>query len=189
MNLQRYLATRAGALHENALQRGVTLGLVVIILVLSFALTRRDVRIELVPSPLAGTTQLSAEAASGELKLAWGLSIVNLIGNVSPRNAPFLQKTLPSYFAPQLYAHLIDALEAQAKQIGDEQLSVRFIPTSSRWDEARQRVVISGDITTSGVRGSSEQSVRTYELGFTVRDYRVLVDAFDVYEGAPKSRP
>ncbi len=186
MNLTRYLTTRAAALRENQLQRGVAAGLVAIILVLSIALVRRDVRIELVPSPLAGTTQLSAEAASGELKLAWGLSIVNLIGNVSPRNAPFLQKTLPAYFAPQLYARLVDALEAQAKQIGDEQLSVRFVPTSSRWDESRQRVVISGDITTSGVRGTSEQSLRTYELGFVVRDYRVLVDAFEVYEGAPR---
>lgn len=189
MNLARYLETRAGALRENQIQRGIALGLVAVLLLLSIALVRRDVRIELVPSPLAGTTQLSAEAASGELKLAWGLSIVNLIGNVSPRNAPFLQKTLPAYFAPSLYARLVDALEVQVKQIGDEQLSVRFVPTSSRWDETRQRVVISGEITTSGVRGSSEQSLRTYELGFTVRDYRVLVDSFEVYEGGPKSGP
>ena len=47
-----------------------------------------------------------------------------------------------------------------------------------------EKVVVTGELVIRGLRGAERREIRTYEMGFIVRDYTVLLDELRVIDGA-----
>jgi hypothetical protein len=71
----------------------------------------------------------------------------------------------------------------------EEQLTIAFDPMNSRWDPARNSVLITGEHRIRGLRGAERREVKTYEMRFVVSNYRVLLDHLDVHDGATPPPP
>ena len=186
MRLSDFLGSWEGTRLENQAHRKSNLLLVFSNILLAIALIRSDVTVRLAPTPLEGEAKIASDSASENLKISWGLYITTLIGNVTPKNAKFLSDALAPNLSPKIYRDVVSAVESQAKQVAEEQLTISFQPGNAFWEPAKSRVIVSGELVTSGVRGESHREPRTYELGFVVQNYRVLLDTIDFYPGPYK---
>jgi conjugal transfer pilus assembly protein TraE len=187
MRFSNFLDTWEGAQRENRLHRLANPLLALIVLILVLALAVKDRTVVLVPPNLEREGAISSEAATEAVKTSWALYLTTLIGNVTPKSASFLSEALAPNLSPRIYRTVIASVEDQAKQIALEQLTISFHPTLARYESAIDRVIVTGEIVTSGLRGEKQREQRTYEMGFVVQNYRVLLDDLEVYKGVYKT--
>lgn len=189
MKLKDYLRTREGALAENRVGRLSILILVVANVLLVGALAAKSQTVVLVPPTLEERSVVDARAASDEMKVAWGLYLAGTLGNVTPRSSEFLKTNVSRFLSPRLYRSVVDGIEQQATQIREEQITLQFMPTLAKYDPEIEKVVVTGELVIRGLRGAERREIRTYEMGFIVRDYTVLLDELRVIDGAWKKAP
>jgi conjugal transfer pilus assembly protein TraE len=166
------------------LQKIINSVLAVSILVLAFAISNKSTTVVMIPPHLQAQGELGPDHASEEIQVAWGLYIANMLGNVTPKTVGFLNSALAPSLSGRMYQPVLSSLEEQAESIRVEQLTVRFTPNGASFDRPRNRVVITGEHITQGVRDSAIREERTYEMAFIVKGYRVLLDDIKVYRGA-----
>lgn len=183
MKLAQYSQTLGGALKENQLSRLVILGLVVSnLLSLFIALSKHDI-VVMVPPGLSTKSELAHNQASAGIKESWATYIAMMLGNVTPRTAPYLTETLGKFIAPGAYKTILDAISTQTKLIQDQQVTIQFVPNEVFYLPAKDVVVVSGEFSMRGMRDAERQMVRTYEIGIGVQDYMVRMTSLKVYEG------
>jgi conjugal transfer pilus assembly protein TraE len=90
--------------------------------------------------------------------------------------------------APPIYHNVLGAIEDQVDMIKREQVTVRFSPTAAKVDPSTGHVLVTGDLTTTGVQGTSQSEVRTYDMNLIVFNYRILLAGIDVYKGGPHNQ-
>lgn len=184
MKLKDYLRTREGALAENKVGRVTIIVLALANVLLVGALSTKTQTVVMVPPTLEERSEVAAREASAEIKVAWGLYLANTLGNVTPRTSEFLKTNVSRFLSPRLYRAVVDGIEEQAKQIRDEQITLQFMPTLARYDADIGKVIVTGELVIRGLRGAERREIRTYEMGFIVRDYTVLLDELRVIDGA-----
>lgn len=128
MTLTRFRQTWQSLVAENRFHRGLLLGLLVTNLLTLMALLQAERTVVLVPPILEQQVNVAREAASQEVKEAWGLFVTELLGNVTPTNAPFLHQTLEPLLSPGLRREVAQVLEAQVAELRRDRVSVRFSP-------------------------------------------------------------
>lgn len=188
MNLKTFLDSWRGAQVENRSNRLLMAGLLTANVILAFGATSRDIRVELPPTPLPKEASITATGASPELQTAWAMYITTLLGNVDPKSAKFLTEALASNLSPAIYNEVIAAIDQQADLLREEQLSVSFTPSATQYDSKRSIVAITGEQVTTGANRESQRILRTYELGFVVQNYKMLLSDLDVYDGRYQPR-
>ena len=186
MNLTDYLKTRDGALKENRFHRYAVLLLSITVLILGFGSVLKRQAVVLVPPTLEEQATVEAGGASQQMQIAWGMYIASLIGNVTPTSAQFLKGNVGRYLSPALYRDVVSTIDEQVKQINDEQVTLQFIPKNATYDASTRFVYINGEFISRSVRGAERRGTRTYEFGFSVRNYQVLVNHLRVCEGQCK---
>jgi conjugal transfer pilus assembly protein TraE len=177
------------ALRENRLTRWIVAGQVLAMLVMAYGWASTDQRVVIVPPGLSTEVEISENSASQSLQIAWAQFLANNLGNITPRNADLVLDTIGSHLSPSVYRSVVDRLAEQIKVLKDEQLTIEFDPISSRWDNARRSVLITGEHRIRGLRGAERREVKTYEMRFVVSNYRVLLDHLDVHDGATPPPP
>lgn len=187
MKLNAYLTMWRGVQAENLFHRVSTIGLVLLCILLSTGWLSRHEVVVMLPPQLSKEGFVTNNGASDEILTQWGISIAELLGNVTPATASFLKTSISPMLTPTIYQKAMNAIEEQVKQVKEEQITIRFSPNYARIDPETKTVVIGGELTTTGVRENSQQELRTYEFGLVVQNYRVLIDAINVYKGAPKN--
>ena len=183
MKLSNYLSTREGALKENRVSRIIIATLAGVVLLLSFALVNRTTTVVMVPPTLEAASAVGAGEASKETKIAWGLYLVGVLGNVTPRTAPFVKENVSRHLTPAMYNTLVEAIDAQVKEITQDQLTLSFAPTTARFDDPTGAVVVSGELVVRGLRGQERREMRSYEMKFVTRNYNVMLDSLRIMEG------
>lgn len=183
MKLKDYLRTREGALTENKIGRVSIAILALANVILVGGLATKSQTVVMVPPTLEERSAVAAQEASDELKVAWGLYLAGTLGNVTPRSSEFLKTNVSRFLSPRLYRGVIDGIEQQATQIREEQITLQFMPTLARYDGEIDKVVVTGELVIRGTRGAERREIRTYEMGFIVRDYSVLLDELRVIDG------
>ena len=184
MKLTDYLRTREGALTENKFGRITIAILALANVILVGGLATKTQTVVLVPPTLEERSVIAANEASDETKVAWGLYLAGTLGNVTPRSSEFLKTNVSRFLSPRLYRSVVDGIEQQAAQIREEQITLQFMPTLARYDAEIEKVVVTGELVIRGLRGAERREIRTYEMGFIVRDYTVLLDELRVIDGA-----
>jgi conjugal transfer pilus assembly protein TraE len=183
MKLNQYAQTLGGALKENHLTRYVLLGLVLSNVFLAmFVMSKKDI-VVMVPPNLRERSELAENKASAGLKETWATYVATMLGNVTPRTAPYLVETLGKFIAPAASRELLDGITEQTKTIQDEQVTIQFTPNQVFYLPNKDVVVVSGEFSMRGMRENERRMVRTYEIGIDVSNYMVRVDSLTVYEG------
>lgn len=128
MRLARFLATWRGLTLENRFHRVALLGLVASNLVSTVALLHAERTVVLVPPGLERPVEVARESASREVKEAWALYLAELLGNVSPANAEFLQRALEPLLAPDLRRAVTEVMAYQVREIQRESVTLTYLP-------------------------------------------------------------
>ena len=188
MTLADFLATWRGLPLENRLHRLAVLGLIGSNLITAVALLRADHTVVLVPPVLEGQVSVARESASQEVKEAWALFVAELLGNVSPSSAEFIQKAVDPLLAPSLRRPVLEVMAAQIREIQRERVSMSFNVRAIAYDPPTDRVFVTGVQTTSGPGGKpvARTRTRTYELIVGFAHYRPVVRHLDVYPDEPR---
>ena len=124
MTLSDFLSTWRGLTLENRLHRLAVLGLIGTNLVIAVALLRAERTVVLVPPVLEGQVSVARANASQEVKEAWALFVAELLGNVSPTGAEFLEKALDPLLAPSLRRPVLEVMDQQVREIQRERVSM-----------------------------------------------------------------
>lgn len=186
MTLADFLATWRGLTLENRLHRLAVLGLIGTNLITAVALLRADHTVVLVPPVLEGQISVTRERASQEVKEAWALFVAELLGNVSPSGAEFIQQAVDPLLAPALRRPVLEVMAEQIREIQRERVSMSFNVRAIAYDPPTDKVFVTGVQTTSGPGGKPVARTRTYELIVGFAHYRPVIRHLDVYPGDPK---
>ncbi|MBQ4855726.1 hypothetical protein IMW82_13695 [Rhodanobacter sp. B2A1Ga4] len=183
MKGQTYLDTFRGAVNENKISRLIILGLTIVIFVLSVALFARKQTVVQIPPGLTSPGTLLPDNASPEVKETWGAYFAGALGNVTPRTADFTARMMQPYISASIYKDLMELIARETKTIKDQSVSTSFIPTDVFYVPSQDVVVVSGQYTMRGMEQRAKQSVKTFVLGITIRNYMVSLTSLQTYEG------
>ncbi|MFO1432512.1 MAG: TraE/TraK family type IV conjugative transfer system protein [Candidatus Competibacteraceae bacterium] len=186
MNLHQYLQTWQGTRRENHWSR-----LIILLLVVSNGLawldaSRENTTVVLTPPTLNEAVKVARQSADANYQMAWGLFVAQLLGNVTPGSTELILNALEPLLAPAIYQPVHDAVAEQLASLRQEQVTLAFSPRQTQYDSGADRVYVSGTLTTTGVSGTAQRSERTYEMRFTIKDYRPQLTQLTAYSGPPK---
>lgn len=141
----------------------------------------------LVPPHLNGEVRILADRSSQGYVKAWGLFLAGLLGNISPANVKFVQKSLEPMISPGVYREVTDILNVQAEEILADHISITFEPKSVTFDEESELVFVTGQTRVKGPTGPAKTFLRTYEFLIGMEDYRPSLKWMEMYEGNPRN--
>jgi conjugal transfer pilus assembly protein TraE len=151
----------------------------------ALALTLQHTKVILVPPTLPGEVEIARNQGSGTLKETWALYVAELIGNVTPGNAAFIERSLGPLLDAGIYRDVMALLGSQVTALRADRVSVRFRTREVLYEAKTDRVYVSGEQTSQGPGGNPETHPRTYEFRIAFRHYRPVVEHIDVYAGEP----
>lgn len=187
MKWKNYLRTWEGVRLENTWIRGFVVGLMAIILAMTFLLMRKDTIVTIQPFTLSEEAWISSKQSSQSYQEAWGMALAQIIGNVNPSTVGFLKERLAPLMSARIYQDVMDTLEVQAQDIRKDRVSMRFEPRTVIYEDGT--VFVEG-LSYIRAAGSSQErsSNRVYEFTFNISDYRLEVDYLATYSGRPKTK-
>lgn len=183
-----FLTTWEGLQLENRWSRICTASLLLIVVLLSIKILRKETIIVLQPGTLTTEAWVASKGSSQSYKEAWGLFLAQLVGNVTPNSLEFIKERLQPLLAPKVYQEVMDEVNIQAQQIKKDRLSLRFEPKSVEYEVATGKVFVCGTSFENGAGGRSElRSDRTYEFVITINNYGPLITSISTYSGPPRT--
>jgi conjugal transfer pilus assembly protein TraE len=187
VRLARFLATWRGLTLENRFHRVVLLLLLATNLTTALALVNAERTVVLVPPVLEGPVEVARDSAAREVKEAWALYVAELLGNVSPGNAEFLERAIEPLLAPALRRAVAEVMAYQVGEIQRESVTLTYLPRNVLYEPETDKVFVTGSQTSAGPAGRPQVRVRTYELTLAFRHYRPVVTHLDVYPEEPRT--
>lgn len=151
-------------------------------LILAIAAWRREIVIHLPPSASAEAMVIGERSANQETKIAHGLYLAGLLGNVAPNNAAFIEQSVGRFVTPRAYKTYLGTIQQQVGKIRDEQLSTHFQATEASYDAEADQVSVSGLLTTRGVTDIEQRDYRTFLFRFVTRDHQTLLDELQIVD-------
>lgn len=158
------------------------------------ALSSRE-RIVLVPPHLDKKVEVAWHNASADYLKSFGLYVVTLIGNVTPKNVTLVADSMGAFLDPSIYPQI----RAQIKSLSEDPIFQKanainyFAPDQAIYEvdtNKKQKVFIVGQLVTSSFENSpGSQNSRaefkwvTYEMGVVMRDGRPVITEFTSYPG------
>ena len=139
MNIKQYFSTYQGLQAENRWNRLVTLGLVALCLGETVMLAIRPTVVTIQPWTLTRDAQVTESNASQSYIEAWGLALSELLGNVTPSNVNFIAERLGPLLDPKIYHQVIDAVHANAEELKNDRVTMRFEPRRVKFERVRAR--------------------------------------------------
>lgn len=173
---------------ENVIGR-VTIPLLALGLVIAItAVVNQKPVVTVLPPNMTETAEIAHNDANEATKKAYGLYVVQMMGNVHPGTVDFLVTTMEDVLHPSIYHEVKDGIMDQVNLIQQEDLAISFEPRTVDYWEDTNRVVIHGNRVTEG-RGQENMMERvTYEIKVGVSNYLPQVTYVDVYEGRPERK-
>ena len=105
---------------------------------------------------------IHAGAASQAYFEWWGLSLAELLGNLTPQNLSFVESRLQNLFSPNLYQQVQATLNQQFQQLRDDKVSSEHSvkPSDSLIFEHFQPYFLSSSLATVFCRTGSEADLK-----------------------------
>lgn len=190
MDIKRYLSTFHGMKTEAYFMRLVTTVLLALCLFLAAVLAYRPTIVTIQPWTLSEDAQVTRDDASRSYIEAWGFALSELIGNVSPGNVDFIGDRLKPLLDPKIYHTVLEGLQANAQQLIDDRVTIRFEPRRVTYEKSTGKVYVTGySFVRQGMSFEAEKREdRTYEFVIRIANYAPLIMYIDTYVGQPKTR-
>jgi len=186
MKISHYLATLKGFEDQTQWQRYAILGLGLSNSLTALALLFQHTPVILVPPTLPGEVEVALNHGSSSLKESWGLYLAELLGNVTPGNATFIERSLGPLLDARIYPEVMAILATEVEALKMDRVSVRFKSREVLYDATMDRVFVTGELTSQGPGSAPESRPRTYEFRIGFRHYRPVIEHIDVYPGEPR---
>ena len=173
---------------ENKFLRIGVACLVGVLIVQSVGNMRRDDVITIVPPTMAEQGWLSRSESSSTYSEAWVLYVAMMLGNVTPSNATIVKDAIGPILSPEIYQDAMKALDDQIFLIRQDRVSLTFEPEKVLQDALNpSRYYVTGRSVSEGPTGDKVRNNRTYEVEFSVTNYRPRIDWIATYSGAPRT--
>ena len=156
--------------------------------VLAITLFSHRDAVRLVPPHLNDEVKIISGKSTESYTRAWGLFLAELIGNISPRNIEFVQKSLEPMISPGVYRQITDILNVQSQQIMVDHISITFEPKSVTYEKETNLVFVTGQSQIKGPTGTPRIFLRTYEFEITMDGFRPMLKWIEMYEGNPRDK-
>jgi conjugal transfer pilus assembly protein TraE len=186
MKLPEFLNQYSGMRKERSYSRVIIGVLALACLILAQMASSKKPVVVLVPQNLQGEGTVSENTASANIKKAWGLTVGNLVGNVTPGNVDFVERALEGMLSPQLYHSMLLDIHEQAEAIRGGEISLSFVPAGVYFQASKNIVFVTGETTRTSRFGEPERGRRTFEFVIEVSDYRPSIVEWDAYSGGPR---
>jgi conjugal transfer pilus assembly protein TraE len=186
MKIQDYLQSIEGLQSLNQWQRHAIVALGITNCLTALTLSFQHTKVILVPPSLPAEVEIARNQGSGALKETWGLYVAELIGNVTPGNAGFIEKSLGPLLDAGIYPEVMQILGNQVAALRADRVSVRFRTREVMYEARSDRVFVTGEQTSQGPGSSPETHQRTYEIKIAFRHYHPVIEHIDVYPGDPR---
>ncbi|WP_300500711.1 TraE/TraK family type IV conjugative transfer system protein [Marinobacter sp.] len=189
MNLQNFKKSYAQLVVGQQWTRGMLAMTILALLIAVFALVNKTERVVLQPVTLTDEAWIEEGRASESYKTGWGAYLGMLMGNITPNKLGFIKERLEPLLAPEIYGETMQAFEAQAQDLRDNRISLRFELRSADYEPATDKVFAYGYRYATGSGTKEEQRTeRTYEFEIDVRKYTPEITHIDTYPGKPRTQ-
>ena len=109
----------------------------------------------------------------------WGLSLAELLGNLTPQNVAFVESRMQSLFSPNLYQKVQATLSQQFQQLRDDKVSMSFEPLQLDFEPKSQSVIVTGNsVMSSG--NQRFKGKKTFTFHFTMIHFRPVLKALQI---------
>ena len=175
---------------QTRLAQGGLVGFFVLSVILLFIVLTRDTLVTVVLFTLQDKAEIFEDDATQNYKEAWAMAIAILVGNVQPSNVEFIGERIKPLLAPEIYHSTIDAMHANAQQLRDERVSMRFEPRQVIYEKSTKKLFVYGYsyVRLGSSLESEHRSDRTYEMTLDIREYAPLLTYITTYSGSPLTR-
>jgi conjugal transfer pilus assembly protein TraE len=140
----------------------------------------------LVPPTLDQAVTLTREQGSGALKESWGLYVAELLGNITPANALFIERSLGPLLASGVYREVMASVHQDLAALRADRVSIRFRALEVLHDPEQDRVFVRGETITQGPASPPQSEQRTYQIDLRFHHYRPVIEGLEVYPGGPR---
>lgn len=171
---------------NNRSLRVLVLGLLGANLLLIGILAFRSHVVTIIPPDAKGVLTYERSTASDDVLTSWSLYVSTLLGNVTPKNAPFVTNAIGQLLSPSIYQEVMRSVAEQAKHIETDQLTLSFAPADIKFDRERNAVFVTGWLVTQDAHGTANREQRTYELWWAIANYQPRLVGLKAYNGTAK---
>ena len=172
---------------ENRIGRYVSVGQVIAIIILAYAVVHRDEIVVLSPPNLSEQVEISRDKASLAYKKGFAMYLAMLGGNVTPGNVAIIKEAIGPLLAPAIYRNVMDSIEKQINALRMDRITLEYTPKAISYEPETDKIFVSGTQVSRGPSGQPDTKRRAYEFIIDMQNYRpVLVHAV-AYTGNPKT--
>lgn len=187
MKLSIFKENYSNWLREQAAARIALPLLVVVVLILSLALTNKRETIVVVPPSLPEEGfNITEDTASDTFHRTWAHFFAHTFGNLTPANLDFVLKTLQRYFSPTIFNQLAITLTEQSEVIRQDRITMTFSPNVVTYEPTTGRSFVTGVKRISGITGEVKELRMTYEFLLGVEYGSPVILDYNLYEGHPQ---
>jgi conjugal transfer pilus assembly protein TraE len=128
-------------------------------------------------------------SADEEYLKAFGLSVAQMVGDLTPENVTFVLNALSRFMHPSIYSELRKKMlvVTDTRQFKEVASSSRYLPSSVVYEHNTAKVFVSGMMETSTSLGK-EKHPMTYEMTVKVEGGIPVVYSFDNYMDVPHTQ-
>jgi conjugal transfer pilus assembly protein TraE len=189
VKLKNFKQSYASLVEGQNWTRGMLAMAILALLIAVMSLVTKTERVVLQPVTLTDDAWVEENAASESYKTGWGAYLGMLMGNITPNKLSFIKDRLEPLLAPEIYTETMLAYEAQAKDLRDNRIALRFELRSVDYEPKTDKIFAYGYRYATGSGSKEEQrSERTYEFQIRVRKYTPEITSINTYEGKPRTQ-
>jgi conjugal transfer pilus assembly protein TraE len=164
----------------------VVMALVVLNLFFGIALIRTREQIVLVPPNLTEQVRIGYGSADAAYYKSWGLYVAEMVGNLTPGNAPFVAEALGRLFAASDYNAVRTAVFSQGQTMAQNGVVSFFKADAVVWEAQTSRIFVTGERREMSPTGTATSvETITYQMHVSMSAGQPVLDQFSVYSGSP----
>ena len=185
MNIKNWKASYLALKTEAGLSRIALAGCSLALVLLSYHAVTKTQTVVIQPFGLQKSAWVSEDSSSQSYKEAWGLSLAQILGNVSPGNLDFVQKRLSPLFPSSIHEKTMTALRAQVIMMKTNRVTTSFDPKEVVYEKSTDKVFIYGNYISQSPSVKPRKEKRTYEFVINMESYLPQVVQMDTYADEP----
>ena len=185
MNLTNWKRSYRQLKTEAGITRISLAGCAVALALLSFNAINKSTTVVIQPFGMQKTGWVSENNASQSYKEAWGLSLAQLLGNVSPGNLDFVKQRIIPLLPANLYEQTVTNMTAEVIMMKENRVTTSFDPLEVVYERDTDKVFVYGNYSSQSPAIKAKREKRTYEFKINMENHLPKIVHMDTYADEP----
>lgn len=146
-------------------------------------------RVVLVPNVVDRQMAVGWQTADEEYIKAFGLSVAQLVGNITPQNVTFVVESMSRFMHASIYSDLRKNILAVAdtRQYRELSNATRYLSTGILYEPDTGKVFVLGDLEITSATGKEKRPM-VYEMIIKIEGGKPVVYSFNNYQDQPRTK-